>query len=123
MNIEGEITQTDSSLQVGYAILTDDGNLLYWTCHTDMREDEWPMLGKGCYAFRSQIPKRFLNEGTYRIELIAALYFKQWLYQPGKNSPAICFAIQGGLSDSPYMTKRPGALAPILVWQCRNIIS
>ena len=115
--------QTESSLQVGYAIYTDDGNLLYWTSHTDMREDEWPKLDKGCYVFRSQIPKRFLNEGTYRIELIAALYFKQWLYQPGKNSPAICFAIQGGLSDSPYMTKRPGALAPILVWQCRNIIS
>lgn len=124
VNIEGEITQTDSSLQVGYSILTDDGNLLYWTCHTDMREDEWPMLGKGCYAFRSQIPKRFLNEGTYRIELIAALYFKQWICQPGENSPVIYLTIQGGLSESRYMmTKRPGILAPTLIWQCRNINS
>jgi lipopolysaccharide transport system ATP-binding protein len=121
VRIEGEIKQIEPSLQIGYAIYSEEGNLLYWTCHTDVREEEWPKLNAGYNVFKSQVPKRLFNEGIYRIELIVALYFKQWLSEPGKNAPAIYLIIQGGLSDSPYwMIKRPGLLAPVLRWDTRN---
>jgi lipopolysaccharide transport system ATP-binding protein len=116
--IEGDIKQADPSLQIGYAIYNEEGSLLYWSCHTDCKEEEWPDLKEGACLFRSHIPKRLFNEGLYRIELLTALYFKQWLSEPGVNAPSIHVTIQGGLSDSPYwMIKRPGMLAPVLNWQ------
>jgi len=116
--IEGDIKEVDNALQVGYAIYNEDNILLYWSIFNDIKENEWPKLKIGKNKFVSKIPKRFLNEGKYRVELIVALYFRSWIIQPEKNSPAIFFTIQGGLSDSPYwMIKRPGVLAPVLKWE------
>jgi len=65
----------------------------------------------------SKIPKRFFNEGLYRIELMVSLHFISWICEPGKNSPNIFLNIKGGLSDSAYwIAKRPGLLAPIIEW-------
>jgi lipopolysaccharide transport system ATP-binding protein len=115
--IEGDVSALDPALQIGYAIYNEERELLYWACHTDMEEESWirPKLGRN--AFKSKLPRRILNEGTYHIELLAALYCKQWLIQPGKNAPSIHLDIQGGLSDSPYWTiRRPGLLAPVTEW-------
>ena len=115
--IEGNIEELDKALQVGYALYNDENNLLYWSIFNDGEEKNWPGVKKGKNRFISTIPKRFLNEGTYRVEVIVALYFRYWVIEPLKNSPSIFFTIQGGLSDSPYwMIKRPGILAPELKW-------
>lgn len=118
VHIEGEVNVEDPALQLGYAIYSEEGQLLYWTCHTDVPERNWPKLKKGRHTIRSKIPSRFLNEGTYRLELLVALYFRQWLNEPGVNSPSIFLEIQGGLSESPYwVTRRPGVLGPVIQWQ------
>jgi lipopolysaccharide transport system ATP-binding protein len=118
VNIEGEIKELNSALTVGYAIYTEEGNLLYWSYQTDQTEDKWPILKKGHCILKGKIPERFLNEGIYRIELIGSLHYQQWLFEPGKNAPSIFLNIQGGLSESPYwMAKRPGALAPVIEWR------
>lgn len=115
--IEGEIKEFEPALTVGYAVYSEEGSLLYWSYHTDTPEDTWPVLGKGSYVFRSKIPARLLNEGNYRVELIASLHFRQWLCEPAVTSPSIHLSIQGGLSDSPYwIAKRPGLLGPVLSW-------
>lgn len=122
--IQGLIKQADPSLQIGYAIFNEEGSLLYWSCQTDGKEEEWPILEVGRYILRSKLPKRLFNEGRYRVELLVALYYKQWLSEPGVNAPSINVTIQGGLSDSPHwMIKRPGVLAPVLNWQCCNSIN
>jgi lipopolysaccharide transport system ATP-binding protein len=121
IHIEGEIQSTDPSLTVGYTIFTEDGQLLYWSYQTDSDPDSWPQLRKGLCFLRSKIPKRLLNEGIYRIELIGGLHYRQWLFKPGTNAPHIFLRIQGGLSDSPlWMVKRPGLLAPVLDWSCNE---
>jgi lipopolysaccharide transport system ATP-binding protein len=118
VEIEGEIKQLDNSLTVGYALFSQEGQLLYWTYHTDQRETDWPDLKCGAVRLRSRLPKQFLNEGNYRLELISSLHFREWILEPGNNAPHIALVIQGGLSDSPYwMAKRPGILAPVLEWQ------
>jgi lipopolysaccharide transport system ATP-binding protein len=115
--IEGEIEQEDVALNVGYALYDDAGMLLYWSAHTDVAENLWPRVTQGRNILRSQIPPRVLNQGKYRLELIVALYYRQWISYPGSNAPAIELSIQGGLSDSPYwMEKRPGLLAPVCIW-------
>lgn len=117
VQIEGIIEELDPALTIGYAIFTEEGILLYWSYQTDESEDKWPKLKRGHCVLRSNIPKRFLNQGIYRIELIGSLHFRKWLFEPGVSSPAIFLNIQGGLSDSPHwMIKRPGILAPVMEW-------
>jgi lipopolysaccharide transport system ATP-binding protein len=71
---------------------------------------------------KSRLPSRLLNEGTYRIELIASLHFREWLFESGVNAPCVVITIQGGLSDSPYwMVRRPGLLAPVVPWAAQIV--
>ena len=83
---------------------------------TDRAEHDWPALGVGRCVLRSRVPARFLNEGTYRVELVAFLP-SRWLMQAGVSAPQMTLVIQGGLSDSPlWVAKRPGVLGPVLLW-------
>lgn len=117
VRVEGEISELDPALTVGYAMYAEDGTLLYWSFQTDSAEETWPALKTGRCALTSRIPSRWFNEGTYRIELIGSLHFRKWLLEPGRNAPGVFLTISGGLSDSPHwMAKRPGTLAPVLPW-------
>jgi lipopolysaccharide transport system ATP-binding protein len=121
VEIEGEIAIADPALTIGYGMFDEAGQLLYWTCQTDQREADWPLIKQGRLHLRGKIPNRLLNEGNYRLEFLASLHFREWLLQPGSGSPHIILSIQGGLSDSPYwMMKRPGVLAPSIPWSNVN---
>jgi lipopolysaccharide transport system ATP-binding protein len=116
--IKGEIQELDSGLQLGYGIFDEDGVLLYWTCQSDDDDEKWLEFSPGTNLVRSRIPKRFLNQGLYRIEMFIALYYRQWICQPGVNAPSITLNIQGGLSESSHwLEKRPGVLAPVIKWE------
>lgn len=118
VEVEAQLEQVDPALTVGYAIYSEDEKLLYWSYQTDQTPPQWPVLTCGCQRLRSRIPANLLNEGTYRIELIGGLHFREWLLAPGQGVPQVYLTIQGGLSDSPYwIAKRPGLLAPVLGWQ------
>jgi lipopolysaccharide transport system ATP-binding protein len=118
LETEGEIELADPALVIGYAIYAEDGNLLYWSYSTDQTEPEWPAFTPGRQRLRTKIPPHLLNEGSYRIELVGSLYYRQWLFASWMDAPRVHLTVQGGLSDSPYWTaKRPGLLAPLLRWE------
>jgi lipopolysaccharide transport system ATP-binding protein len=122
IRIEGEVTELDPALNVGYAIYSEDGVLLYWTYHTDTDQAQWPEIRLGRQVLESKIPRRLLNEGTYRLELIAGLHYRSWIFQPGVSAPSILLTIKGGLSDSPFwMVKRDGVLAPVIEWTSKSV--
>ena len=118
VQIEGEVEQADPALCIGFAIFDRaTGQLLFQSQCVDRPEEDWPDLARGPQVLRCQIPPHLLNEGSYRLELMVSLHFREWLSEPGRNAPAIQLVIQCGLSDSPYwMHRRPGLLAPILDW-------
>jgi lipopolysaccharide transport system ATP-binding protein len=118
VQIEADVEVLDPALTVGYAVFSEDGHLLYWSYQTDTSPERWPKLETGRCVIQSRFPRRLLNEGSYRLELIGGLTFRQWLFEPGVNAPSITLTIQGGLSDSPlWMVKRPGLLAPVMQWE------
>ena len=118
IQIEGSIDKLDPALDIGYMIHDEGGVTLYYSSFSDHKESDWPTLSRGNVLLRTKIPKRFLNEGIYTIELCASLYGQMWIAEPGKNSPSLSLQIQGGLSDSPYWTeKRDGIIAPLLEWE------
>ena len=116
--IEGNIEIVHQALTIGFALFAPSGELLFWALHKDMEKKNWPALHTGENIIIGWIPPHFLNEGTYRIELITSLHFTEWIFQPGVNSPIITFHIQGELSKSPFwIIKRPGLNAPILSFE------
>jgi lipopolysaccharide transport system ATP-binding protein len=118
VHLEGVVKELDPALTVGYALYAGDGMPLYWSYQTDAKQELWPNLKLGINTLRSQIPKRLLNEGDYRLEMLGGLHFRKWLFEPGKNCPSVFLRIAGALSDSPHwMVRRPGTLAPVLDWE------
>ncbi len=116
--IEGKVMESLSNLRIGYTLFDEENNMLYRSYHTDEAEQKWPTISKGHNKIFSIVPKRLLNEGMYRIELVIMLFKIKWIVEPQRNAPFIYFSIQGGLSDSPnWMHRRFGILAPVLSWK------
>ena len=118
IQIEGTIDTLDPALEIGYSILNEDGITLYWSYFNDQEVSQWPVFSRGEIILRTNIPKRFLNESIYTIELLASLRCRMWITEPGKKSPSLNLIIRGGLSDGPYWTEtRQGVIAPLLEWK------
>jgi lipopolysaccharide transport system ATP-binding protein len=118
IKVSGSIVQTDPALNIGIGLYNDNDELLFWSFTTDERSENWPKLNRGPIKLRMVLPLRLLNEGNYRVELLASLHHRAWLLEPRRNAPNVTFSIQGGLSDSPYWDhKRPGILGPVLRWE------
>ena len=120
--VKGDSKERDAALTIGYALFDSAGLLLYWSTTNDCTVEEWPKVGLGSSVLRSQVPPRFLNEGTYRVALMISLHFRQMISDPSTNAPFIELSIRGGLSDSPYwMHRRPGLLAPVCEWTAEQL--
>jgi lipopolysaccharide transport system ATP-binding protein len=116
--IKGNTEKVNDALTVGFAVYASSGELIFWTLHTDVEQNKWPAVKKGHNKLVAWLPKHFLNEGDYRIELILSIHFKEWISQPGVNAPSLQLSIRGGLSESPYwMMARPGLLGPIIKFE------
>ena len=118
--IEGICAQTDTATQVGVSVYGVDGSHMFWSFTTDS-ESSWLEIKEGHNRLVVTFPEFLLNEGAYQIELGICLYHRQWICEPGKNSPSITLNISGGFISSRYWTqKRPGMLAPCFSWQQRG---
>jgi lipopolysaccharide transport system ATP-binding protein len=120
LRVEGEITEYSPYLQVGYSLYDERDRLIYSSWTIDSSEENWPIFNKGFCILATKIPKRILNEGTYRIELLLQIRYAATskITVISREDPVyINYSIQEGLSDSPTWTeKRPGLLAPVLGW-------
>jgi lipopolysaccharide transport system ATP-binding protein len=117
VNIEGFIEREDPLLTLGYALYSEDGQLVYWTCQTDRDPEKWPKLCQGYNKITSAVPIEMLNEGLYELRMIASIHCQKWITDPSAQAPSIFIGIQGGLSQSPYwLTRRPGIIAPMIEW-------
>jgi lipopolysaccharide transport system ATP-binding protein len=115
--IEGEIGTVDAALTIGFALYGPGGQTLWWSYATDGPQESWTPLSPGPVSLRAKLPRRLLNEGTYRVDMLSSLHFREWLCQPGGHVPSIDLTISGGLSESPYFaTARPTLLSPVLDW-------
>jgi len=116
--IRANVRRLDPSLKIGFTLFNQDSHEILTSLTTDTPEQCWPTLSKGEIELRCELPRRLLNEGLYRLELVCSLHFRERLVKPGRNSPMLYFRIQGGLSDSPYwISSRRGLLAPVWKWE------
>jgi lipopolysaccharide transport system ATP-binding protein len=117
VTISGVIRRTDPELNIGIGVYNENDELLFWALTTDQIKEDWPKLDVGLVCLRAVVPPRLLNEGTYRVELLASLHYRAWILEPQRNVPTVSFSIKGGLSDSPFWDqRRPGILGLVLCW-------
>ncbi len=116
VNIFFNVVEKNIGLEAGVRIYTEKGQLVLISHFTDEDERNWPNIDYGKNTIRTQIPRRFLSEQLYRIELVSSLYRKKWLLEPAKSNINIFLNISGGASDSPYWSPRRSAISPILKW-------
>jgi lipopolysaccharide transport system ATP-binding protein len=112
-----DIKKNHPRLHFGYSLVNESGVRVYATLTTDENPEFWPKLECGRVTLTSALPKRFLNQGLFRVELSAGIHNETWFSLPGSTPYAVFLRIAGGLSDSPYWTThRLGAVAPVLRW-------
>ncbi len=116
--IEADIDIPDPTVCAAYGLYSENNQVVYWSSQFDTKKEDWVKTTAGKNILRSEIPKRLLNEGTYRIELIVSHQNQPWIIRPNSENPTLFFTIQGNMSDSTYSTgPRDGLLAPILKWE------
>jgi lipopolysaccharide transport system ATP-binding protein len=112
--IKFEVKEQHPNLCYGIAVYTQQEQLLFWSYQTDKAQNDWVQPHIGINEVIIWLPKRILNEGAYKIKVIASLHFIKWIILH-KEAPHINLQIVGGLSDSPiWNDARPGLLAPVL---------
>ena len=118
VNIEFDVKEPDSALIIGCCIYDMENTLVFITGNLDTIAEQWKEIVSGKNHLRFKFPKRFLNEGEYRIELIASLHNRMWLIRRGEGKINIFLDIKHGLSDSPqWLIKRNGVTAPVIRWE------
>jgi lipopolysaccharide transport system ATP-binding protein len=116
VSIEINIKEVSKDLTIGYALYSENEDLLYWSYHTDGNSDT-PNIKIGKNTLKSKIPKDVLNSGKYRIELIGGLHNKEWFFEPNRGNPTLFIKIDKKFEGNPLWTnKRPGLLAPKIKW-------
>lgn len=111
------LKKLDPRLTVGFTLSNSDNQLLFSSYQTDGEDNSWPKLQLGLNILRTTIPKHLLNDGDYRMEMIASIHYVSWLLEPGRTIPSLGFEVRGGLSKSSnWVLPRPGPFAPNLEW-------
>jgi len=121
--IEGEVEEMHSGFNIGFALYNSANTLLYWSLNTDsIVSNDYIDIKNGYNKIIMWMEPHFLNEGEYRVELIASIHNNEWLCKPESNSPKLFFTIKGGLSESPFWQEaRPGLLAPVNKFERLNV--
>ncbi len=115
--IEGNVLEENEKLSFCYYLYNDENTLIYQSASHDVNSHGQVKFKKGKRVIQTQIPKRFLNEGEYRIELGMILHGERHIIHSGNFPPTIYLQIEGGLSDSlKFLMRRSGILAPVLEW-------
>ncbi len=121
INLEFEVKEINTPLIIGYRIYSKTNDLIFVSGSSDQKIENWPKIKKGKNIFKTTLPRRLLNEGTYRIELRSSLHNIRMLIEGEKEDINVFLSISGGLSDSPYwLSARKGFIAPVLKWESTN---
>jgi lipopolysaccharide transport system ATP-binding protein len=120
IKIEGEVFEENEKLVICYFIYNEENILIYQSASHDTPISELIQYKKGNRIITTKIPKRFLNEGEYRIEFQVFLHGEKIINYKGNKPLTIYLTIEEGLSDSiRFLHRRQGILAPILDWNIK----
>jgi lipopolysaccharide transport system ATP-binding protein len=112
-----DVHELDARLGLGYALITEAGELVFMTLSTDAGRASLPRLALGPNTLACELPGRMLNEGRYRVDFIARTG-EHWLSEPLYAGASLTVQI-GGERYAPEFWRGPrsGLLAPVYAWR------
>ncbi len=120
VNINFEMMEVEKALSVGYALFDSMGALLYWTYTTDA-SGERVQIVKGKNTLSSKLPVNFLNDGDYRLVMIAGVQNDRPIYKLDTSPIGITISIQGHRDRSNFWTnRRHSIVAPVINWHANE---
>lgn len=99
IQLEGEVFIPDAKLNIGYAVYNNHHEMVYWSWCKDDPNSYVPFEQEGRFYLNTTIPASYLNENTYKIEIISGLTGVKWLLEPGKFEIFRKLSIDGGFSN------------------------
>jgi lipopolysaccharide transport system ATP-binding protein len=111
------VQEPSRKLQVGFELMTPDGQCLFQSFHADNPEHE--VLVPGEYEITCEIEPGVLNAGSYVASPIAALYFTEWLIRRAPGTELRFGMMLDHPRSSHWTSPREGLLAPYLSWRVR----
>lgn len=120
INIGFDAQKTEKGLSAGYALFDNMGALLYWTYSTDDTNSAVSLVS-GQNHIQSAFPAHILNDGEYRLVLIAGIQNDRPIYRMDTSPVMISVSIQGNKNRSGYWsTKRHSVIAPSIAWTSKQ---
>ncbi len=118
LNIVADVKTSDEGFGIGYTVWDDAGkNLIYMSFSTDQDKVGWPKAKKGRVLYRARMPKNTLNEGSYRLKVIASVYGKKWILEPDSSPVKLVFRVKHADQVSPFWKEnRGGIITPLINW-------
>ena len=108
-----EIKEALKGLRIGFDLLDNSGILIFRTLHDDLNSPEDFLPGE--YELKSLIPKNFLKEGNYQINILAGLHNVEWILE---NEVSRFFTVSNIYGvNSNYSDFRPGLILPEIDWK------
>jgi lipopolysaccharide transport system ATP-binding protein len=119
--LEFNVSQLNRELEIRVDLIHDE-KVVFATQHTDVVQENWPIIKKGFNRLVFALDLFKLNLLEFELRNYAYLYQKTVLLSDEDlNQPIIKFKMTGVLSDSPYWQfTRPGPIAPVVKWNAEN---
>jgi lipopolysaccharide transport system ATP-binding protein len=115
--LEGFVEKESEILNVGFMLFDEMNTSLMMSFHTDQPPERWPQMKPGPVTLRARLDVSGLNQGGYRLDLVAALHCDRMLYTT-EDGISVHFEVVGNRGNSPYWVKRrPTVLAPFVPWE------
>jgi lipopolysaccharide transport system ATP-binding protein len=116
VRIHFELEEDIRSLAVGFALYTHNHELLYVSYSNDAASNSITFR-RGLNTASAPLPENLLNDGMYKIQLIAGVHNVRPILSRDESQIAIQLQVNGNKFRSPtFQPGRPTILAPVLHW-------
>ena len=118
ISIQGTVHRSDSSLQIGYAVVDSYGRILFWSTNGNSPDaGDNVSVPQGKITLESLLPLELLKDGVYSAQMVAFTDHSNWICRPSFNTPVVSFSVNKGMTLSPSIDEpRPGAIVAGNCW-------
>jgi len=108
--IEGNITEFNPALKVGYELIDQNERVLFTSLTTDTQQAAWPILKQGKNSIVTKIPVNILMPGKYVINIHISLHHQKWICNAEDGQITLNFQLVKSNIESPYWTEGSGLI-------------
>ena len=108
--IEGNITEFNPALKIGYELIDENERVLFTSLTTDMQQFAWPELKIGKNSIITQIPTKILMPGKYIVNIHVSLHHQRWICNAEESQLTLNFQLVKSNIESPYWAEGSGLI-------------